>query len=373
LLNNHGIVELTKAEATYTFLVPPPKPSKNETNTTETETTKNVNTEQKENDEETSNTNTNTNTKPTPSDPSEEKSNQEEKDTDDDDESNDDGDNDGEVQWVKKQKKVTLSVESVSTGFPPLNPTQFSESVSRLAALDRKDKERRETDEAKNSLESYIYSQRERLYEDEVLSYSTEEERTQLSDQLEAASTWLYEEEGASAIEYRKRLRQLRQVGDRIEFRIHESTTRPEALRDIHGAIPFTHELILNASQIRNISDEDLAEADELFGSIISWLTVKEKEQEAKKPYEDPVLTSTDIRAKLKKIEKLALRLIRKPLKKKPTPTPTPTQSTPSSDTDDDTPISPSPSPTPSPSPVHSETESSKEQAINGEANNIHT
>jgi len=121
ILNNHGLVELTKAEATYSFFVPKQSP-KNETSstTTETETGKNT-------DSETNNKNAQTSAQ----------------------EQNQDTEEGEEVKWVLKQQKVTLLVESFPTGFPLLNHTQFLGSQARLAALDQKDRERKETEEAK--------------------------------------------------------------------------------------------------------------------------------------------------------------------------------------------------------------------------------
>jgi len=174
------------------------------------------------------------------------------------------------------------------------------------------------------------------------------------------------QEEDSSPAEYRKQLRQLKQLGDKIELRRSEAIKRPEALQELHSLISFTREFIRNASTIRNITDADIAEMDELLDSTARWLSEKEKEQQTKKPYEDPVIFSSDILARFKKIENFATRLVRKPLKKTPTPTPTPKPSSPPSDNSQASTDSPSPSP-------HFESETSQDQALKDEANTVKT
>jgi len=65
--------------------------------------------------------------------------------------------------------------------------------------LDRVDKLKLQTTEARNGLESFVYDTKDKLWMESVQNASTLEERGQLEEQLVAVGEWLYEEEGGNS------------------------------------------------------------------------------------------------------------------------------------------------------------------------------
>lgn len=63
-----------------------------------------------------------------------------------------------------------------------------------MKALDKRDEEKKLTDEAKNTYESLIYEFREFLREEENFKYSTEGDREALMTKTEDGEEWLYDQ-----------------------------------------------------------------------------------------------------------------------------------------------------------------------------------
>ena len=68
----------------------------------------------------------------------------------------------------------------------------IKDAKKRIKALEKRDENKRLTDEAKNTYEELIYEMRGWLNEDENEQYVKEEEREDLLQKLEDAEDWLY-------------------------------------------------------------------------------------------------------------------------------------------------------------------------------------
>jgi len=80
--------------------------------------------------------------------------------------------------------------------------------------MDASDRQRRILEEARNSLESFVYRLQDFLQDDEVKLVSTDSQRDELSSMLFKTSDWLYGEgEQARTEEFRMRLKNLKLVG----------------------------------------------------------------------------------------------------------------------------------------------------------------
>ncbi|GJN04401.1 hypothetical protein PR202_ga21948 [Eleusine coracana subsp. coracana] len=122
----------------------------------------------------------------------------------------------------KRTFRVPLKViEKTAGAGTTLSKELYSEAKSRLEALNKKDAERRKTAELKNNLESYIYSMKEKLVESaDILTVSTEQERESFMEKLS---------EMLKQMNFKKRLDQLKAIGDPILFRLSELKARPSA------------------------------------------------------------------------------------------------------------------------------------------------
>jgi hypothetical protein len=98
--------------------------------------------------------------------------------------------------------------------------------------LKKKDDDKMATEEAKNSLEAYTISTREKVGEDgEVAAVSTEAEREALVEELMAAEDWIYGDgESAGVHEFRAKLLGLKNKADPIFERAKEAVERPAAV-----------------------------------------------------------------------------------------------------------------------------------------------
>ncbi|KAG7673591.1 hypothetical protein KSW81_006791 [Nannochloris sp. 'desiccata'] len=181
-----------------------------------------------------------------------------------------------------------------------------------------------ETADARNAVESYVYSLRNRLA-DSLSSFTTDEKREQLKAALEKAEDWLYDEgEDQAKSVYAAKLAELKKLGDPIERRAKEAEARPAAcvalrqkaegyLSLARGGDPnFVH---LSAEELEQVAHE--AEA------ALAWLNEKEKLQAAAPAHEDPVLVVSDIEKKMDTISRVSDPILSKP-PPKPEPVPAP-------------------------------------------------
>jgi heat shock protein 4 len=126
----------------------------------------------------------------------------------------------------------------------------------RIDALDRKDEEQRKLEDAKNNLESYIFEQQEAVTTETVISISTEEERQKFSELLSETMDWLYTDgERATVGEYKKKLQDLKALGDVFQQRIDE-LNKPSPSPSVSAA-PEKEDSGLNDEKDAEFEDEE--------------------------------------------------------------------------------------------------------------------
>lgn len=120
-------------------------------------------------------------------------------------------------------------------GFIPLSAEGFGKSKVTMDELQEMDDKQAARAQAKNEYEAYIYSQREKMTisrAEEIEQVSSEEDRQTLSQELENAEDWLYDEgEHAGPEEYRKKQESLREMFDPLWFKADELTERPATVK----------------------------------------------------------------------------------------------------------------------------------------------
>ncbi|KAL6635003.1 hypothetical protein ACP70R_027674 [Stipagrostis hirtigluma subsp. patula] len=203
----------------------------------------------------------------------------------------------------KRTFRVPLKVLEKTTGAGMiLSKELYSEAKSRLEALDKKDAERRRTAELKNSLESYIYSMKEKLEEStDILTLSTEQERASFVEKLSEVQDWLYMDgEDAQADEFKERLDQLKAMGDPILFRLSELKDRPAACENARSYLAELEKIVKNWETNKpwlpkKRVDEVVSEADK----VKTWLEEKETLQKSTPAHSPPAFTSEEIYQKV--------------------------------------------------------------------------
>eukprot|EP00250_Pteridium_aquilinum_P012505 c20765_g2_i1 orf=168-2876(-) len=215
----------------------------------------------------------------------------------------------------KRTIRVPLKIKDVSVGLVrPMSKDARLEAVLRLDKINRQEEEKRMTAEAKNSLESYIYSMKEKLEStDGIDKVTTEEQRDRFREELTAAEDWLYEEE-TTASEYKKKLDSLKAVGDSMFLRLTELVSRPAAVDFALTYIGDIKETVDGWTKSKpwiseNKKDELLESAD----GLQKWLAEKQVEQQKKDAHEDPAFLSDDVYTKVSKLEQKLSKLSKTP------------------------------------------------------------
>ncbi|TKY57284.1 Heat shock 70 kDa protein 16 [Spatholobus suberectus] len=148
------------------------------------------------------------------------------------------------------------------------------------------------TKDMKNSLESYIYETRSKLF-NTYQTFASKHETDGISRSLEETEEWLYDGGDDETVHaYSSKLEELKQLVDPIEYRYKDTEERPQATRDLLSCIveyrmsadclpPQEKELIIN----------ECNKAEQ-------WLREMKQQQDLYPKNFDPVLLSSDIKSK---------------------------------------------------------------------------
>jgi len=222
----------------------------------------------------------------------------------------------------KKLHKRPLVVFNYHVGSTqPYSTIIMEESRSKLGALALKDKERLMLEEAKNTLESYIYLIKNKLIDDEenIKKVSTEEQRASISKAAEDAEEWMYDDGYDADIETMiAKYEELSGPAKKIFFRVSEMTARPEAISALKDKLSKIIALMTKWESTKpQVTVDERGDVLAKVKDVENWISEKEAEQEATDITEDPAFKSEDVPGQIKSIEKLVSKLNRKP---KPVP-----------------------------------------------------
>ncbi|KAG0290998.1 hypothetical protein BGZ98_003209, partial [Dissophora globulifera] len=215
---------------------------------------------------------------------------------------------------VTQIEKVILKVQVDHKGISPLSATSKTESLSKIQRLDALDAAKRAREEARNSLESFLYRGREVLYKDEIIEVSTEEEREKLSESLSTNSEWLDDNEDAETIEFQTRLKELRALERPLSVRAAERISRPKAFETLKSSVTMARsvgEHLLTGEG----AFHDPADVQKLYDAcdeVLAWIEAKEKEQAALPLWKDGVVTTREIQVRGGSVERELHRVMSK-------------------------------------------------------------
>lgn len=176
--------------------------------------------------------------------------------------------------------------------------------------MDAQDFHRTAREEARNNLESFVYSTMDVLDRDDVKTVSTEKERTEIQTKLSETSEWLYgdgELPSTSTDEYRTRLTVLKSLYDPIRSRVSEQRDRPEAIKKLNTTIVEARSFLTTA--LKNDTktgffypDEVVQKLKGVVEQVESWIETKQSLQKQLKPTDSPAFTSKDVKEKIASI-----------------------------------------------------------------------
>ncbi|XP_058745064.1 heat shock 70 kDa protein 16-like [Vicia villosa] len=205
----------------------------------------------------------------------------------------------------KANKRVHVPVsESIYGG---LTHAEIMEAQEKEHQLTEQDKTMELTKDKRNSLESYVYDMRNKLF-NVYRNFSNEQERDDISRSLQETEEWLYNEGDDETVNaYSAKLVDLKQLVDPIESRCKDEEERAQATRDLLGCIV---EHRLSADSLPPLSKELIINE---CNKAEQWLREKMQQQDALPKSSDPVFWSSDINNKTQELNLVCHQILRSP------------------------------------------------------------
>ena len=214
-----------------------------------------------------------------------------------------------------------LDPTTVYAGARTLSRDAIKEASKRLKALEKRDENKKLTDEAKNSYEELIYEMRGWLNEDENEVYVKSEDKEALLEELEQAEDWLYGDGSDLGYkEYQSKQYDLNVKYTPLKTRKAEHLGREEGVPMI---LEKLQEERTAALEIREkmpwVTEEEQQDLVDKIEETIKWIEDQVEEQSKKELSDDPVFTSDQMQQKLKKYDTLSKKINgkKKPKEKK--------------------------------------------------------
>ncbi|KAK3820162.1 MAG: Hsp70 protein-domain-containing protein [Benniella sp.] len=211
-------------------------------------------------------------------------------------------------------EKVVLTVQLEHRGITPLDADSKKESRLRIQRLDAHDSAKRAREEARNSLESFLYRGRDLLEKQEIIEVSTEEERRKFEENLSLYSGWLDENEDALMGEFQTRLQDLRKHERPLSIRAAERISRPKAFEALSSSVNAARGLgenLLTGEDAYHLPEEVQKLHDEC-DKVLAWIKEKQAAQDALPLWQDPIVTTQEIQIRGKAVERELHRLLSK-------------------------------------------------------------
>lgn len=195
-----------------------------------------------------------------------------------------------------------------------------------------------ETAEAKNHLETYQYTMRDKLTaavygnEKSLALFGEEKDVAAFLKKLEEVRDWLYDEgEDQTKGVYTQKLAELKAIGDNYVRRKTEFDMRPAAIADLEARVRFWSCAAAADNKDDKYSHIEPAEREKVRTRCVetgAWLTEQRNKQDALPLYTEPTLTVAVLTSKRSQLDTFASSIMNKP---KPPP-PKPAETKPAAD-----------------------------------------
>jgi heat shock protein 4 len=216
-----------------------------------------------------------------------------------------------------KTKKIAVNFTSTNTGEISEDKVQKLFETESEMALQARIQE--ETADAKNAVESYVYSLRNDLY-DRLANFVHAEKKQEIMSALDAAEEWLYDEgEDEKKSVYVAKLKEMEKLGEPIKARQREADMRPAAcssLKQLCSDIMAR----ANSPEVSHIPDEELQKVIGECQNALTWLDEKEGLQASCAPHDDPVLLAAEVGKRADTLNVFCNPILNKPAPPPPAP-----------------------------------------------------
>ena len=231
----------------------------------------------------------------------------------------------------KNQKKETVLRKTLNvvvnadlTSPPAWTPAMIAEARLRLRELTAADDLRKAKEAALNTLESFIYSSKGRIQDDEeeLSAVSTEEQRQKVIDLGNEIEEWLYDEgRNADLADYADKRKSLDDAFDPIIFRFDEVGKRAKVAERARKLMDKVESKMGDwAETMPHITEEETEKMAAALATFKEWLTGMEEEQAGTSAFEAPAYAASEVSVKMKPVSTLLDKLMKKPKPEPPKP-----------------------------------------------------
>lgn len=200
-------------------------------------------------------------------------------------------------QPVLVNKVITVAHKETWLGVRSYTAEELGAMKSHTAKMIEEETAVAQHDEVLNELESFIYTSRERLTDDDMERHATETEREALLGKISAASEWMenndMEQEPTKVI--RLRLAELRDDFKKLERRAKMFVQVPEAVSKCKRLLAEQLVGLANLTTTHDVNSTDVSAAQSAIQETMQWLDEKEKEFRSQPENQDPVITPTEV------------------------------------------------------------------------------
>ncbi|KAI8100756.1 hypothetical protein M9434_005147 [Picochlorum sp. BPE23] len=210
-----------------------------------------------------------------------------------------------------KTKKTAVNFTTITSELSEEKVQKLFEAESEMALQSRIQEE---TADAKNAVESFVYSLRNQLYE-ELASFVHPDKKQEIMSALDAAEEWLYDEgEDEKKSVYVAKLKEMEKMGNPIKSRAKEAEMRPKASESLRK---LCNDFIAAAQggnpKYAHLTEEELGKVTHECQDALAWLEEKEKVQASCQPFDDPVLLAEDITKRAETVSVFCTPILNKP------------------------------------------------------------
>ena len=223
-----------------------------------------------------------------------------------------------EKKEAKKPKLKKTNLEFSITRPLDWTEAELQREIEVEVDMSNADRVVRETADARNELESYIYDMRDKIIsESQLANFCTEEEKSSFSTLLENFENWLYEDGfDATKSVYVSKLAELKKSGDPIESRSNEAKNRPGAMAMLQKTIEKYTSWLNTSSGDENyahITEEERAKCQKIVDDSTAWMYDMLDKQGGLAANVDPVVTVAQIYAKNQEVSNTVSPIMHKP------------------------------------------------------------
>lgn len=212
-------------------------------------------------------------------------------------------------EWVEviKKKKVTTKTEVPITrnNVPGLSTEKLSLYRDLESAMQAESREMRETEDARNDLETYILDMRGKVdISGQYADCMKEEDVKNFQSLLTSSEDWLYDNFDGNKVSFVEKMNELTLIGNPVVVRYQEHSGREEACAQLLATIQQSRQQAGSMSEdYAHIAvDKKQAVIDEC-NKAEEWLTENQRKQALRPKHEDAIMKVQEIRDLASKIQ----------------------------------------------------------------------